>query len=529
MFTDFQDSIFDYLTLNLKKLSKLESENKNEIRDILSEIYILKHKIQDCIFGPLDDVLLYYDNVKSKLKDYFDYNKNFLNNDEYDLLNKLIINLEDINLNNQSLFEPRREELKKMFTDELSVFKKFNTTIISDNPKMQIYYKKNLKEKWGLDIDINTTQSPKKAYKYAIVPSEFSKERISKIINEYRFKNINFFTTPTIKEKINDVIKFNKSRWRKYFMEPSQKIKINKINNEFEYLFNSPEHSLQHSSSLQSLDNKIDLEALLDKPFDRNKLKSTNDTEDQINARVIIFYGNAYGYFTENTDFKNINKLFSFSKKKDNLISEVSFKDLRPDDFLLIRDSSDRDVIESEAKLQFNDPNEYQILKTLSKKWYDILSNSIGENQISTNNLYLKMKLFGYDKSKATFRNIINNLIICPDEPRDLKILIKSLEELTNKDLCSEKEIDKIQKCADRLKSTHRKAGRLMSKKILNALKDKDVDVGREPVRVDYNKDGSISLNQQESDKPEAWIVQILEIDKDIYKVSQSELNNLLY
>ena len=139
------------------------------------------------------------------------------------------------------------------------------------------------------------------------------------------------------------------------------------------------------------------------------------------------------------------------------------------------------------------------------------------------------MKLFGYDKSKATFRNIINNLIICPDEPRDLKILIKSLEELTNKDLCSEKEIDKIQKCADRLKSTHRKAGRLMSKKILNALKDKDVDVGREPVRVDYNKDGSISLNQQESDKPEAWIVQILEIDKDIYKVSQSELNNLLY
>ena len=68
-----------------------------------------------------------------------------------------------------------------------------------------------------------------------------------------------------------------------------------------------------------------------------------------------------------------------------------------------------------------------------------------------------------------------------------------------------------------------------MSNKILNALKDQDVDVGREPVRVDYNKDGSISLNQQDSDKPEAWIVQILEIDKDIYKVSQSELNNLLY
>ena len=46
-------------------------------------------------------------------------------------------------------------------TDELSVFKTSNTTIISDNPKMQIYYKKNIKQKWDLDIDINTTQSPK--------------------------------------------------------------------------------------------------------------------------------------------------------------------------------------------------------------------------------------------------------------------------------------------------------------------------------------------------------------------------------
>ena len=68
-----------------------------------------------------------------------------------------------------------------------------------------------------------------------------------------------------------------------------------------------------------------------------------------------------------------------------------------------------------------------------------------------------------------------------------------------------------------------------MSKKILTALKDQEVDVGREPVRVDYNKDGTITLNSQDSDKPEAWIVQIQEIEKNLYKVSQSELNDLKY
>ena len=66
-------------------------------------------------------------------------------------------------------------------------------------------------------------------------------------------------------------------------------------------------------------DKKIDLEALLDKPFDRNKLKSETSEEDDIDARVLIFYGNAYGYFTENTDFKLINNLFSTTKRKDNL------------------------------------------------------------------------------------------------------------------------------------------------------------------------------------------------------------------
>ena len=69
----------------------------------------------------------------------------------------------------------------------------------------------------------------------------------------------------------------------------------------------------------------------------------------------------------------------------------------------------------------------------------------------------------------------------------------------------------------------------MMSKKILTALKDQDVDVGREPVRVDYNKDGTITLNSLDSDKPEAWIVQIQEIEKNKFKVSQSELNNLKY
>ncbi len=528
-FTNFKENIFDTLTLNLKKLSQIESENSDEISEILADIYILKHKIQDYIFGPDDDVKLFYETTKTKIKEFFNYQKNFFNNDEYNLLNKVILNLENIDLDNSSLFEARRTELQKMLLDELSVYNSTNTSIISDNPKMQIYYKKNIKQKWNLDIDVNTTQTPKKVYKYAIVPSEFSKDRITKLINEHKFQIINFFSTPTIKEKINDVIKYNKIKWKRYHLDNEKKIELVNIDNKLQHTFSAPEHSMYDASFLTNSDKKIDLEALLDKPFDRNKLKSESNEEDDIDARVLIFYGNAYGYFTENTDFKLINNLFDTTRRKDNLIREVSFKDLKIDDFLLIRDSSDSDVIESEAKLKFKDPNDYEKLRLKSRKWFDVLIDTKNKNNLSISNIFNKMHLSGYTKSRATLRNLANNLIICPDEYIDIVILIKSLEDLTNQSLLNESEIKQIHSCSQKLKSTHRNAGRLLSKKILVALKDQDVDVGREPVRVDYNKDGTITLNSQDSDKPEAWIVQVQEIEKNKFKVSQSELNNLKY
>ena len=66
-FTNFKENIFDTLTLNLKKLSQIESENSDEISEILADIYILKHKLQDYIFGPDDDVKLFHETTKIKI------------------------------------------------------------------------------------------------------------------------------------------------------------------------------------------------------------------------------------------------------------------------------------------------------------------------------------------------------------------------------------------------------------------------------------------------------------------------------
>ena len=59
-YTDFRDDIFDDLTLNIKKLSKINTENSEEIKEHLSNIYILKHKLQDFIFGPNEEMTKFY-------------------------------------------------------------------------------------------------------------------------------------------------------------------------------------------------------------------------------------------------------------------------------------------------------------------------------------------------------------------------------------------------------------------------------------------------------------------------------------
>ena len=45
-----------------------------------------------------------------------------------------------------------------------------------------------------------------------------------------------------------------------------------------------------------------------------------------------------------------------------------------------------------------------------------------------------------------------------------------------------------VYRSAVRIKTLHRGAGRNMSKKILLAIRNQDIDIGREPVRVDYNQ-----------------------------------------
>ena len=64
---------------------------------------------------------------------------------------------------------------------------------------------------------------------------------------------------------------------------------------------------------------------------------------------------------------------------------------------------------------------------------------------------------------------------------------------------------------------------------LLYLIKKQNIDIGREAMRVDYNEDGTIELNSDVSHNPEAWIVQIQSIEKEIFPVAPSDLNKVQF
>ena len=126
-------------------------------------------------------------------------------------------------------------------------------------------------------------------------------------------------------------------------------------------------------------------------------------------------------------------------------------------------------------------------------------------------NLKKCLNKIGYKGSSQTIRLIASGITGCPDDIEDLKKILKACE--INSPDNYKYDIDLVSKIYsyNRLyKNLRIQAGRNITPKIYNALRaNPDISFDGDPLRVDYNNDGSISLGLDTSEKPEAWIVQV--------------------
>lgn len=526
---DIPENIFDKINRKLKILDELiikSQETPDELYDINYKFRKLKGRIQDYIFGFNEQLKNSFEENLKEIVTFRKDRKNIFTDQAYDAIVNIENFFKEIDLTENNFFKNRIKLLSRILEESQNQFNKSSTTFIVDNPKVKSHYEENIKEKFNLDFEINSAFKPRRNFKYALILSELSDRKILKIINKNYYKEIIFVATPTMKENINKIIDYNLFQWKKFLLGNSLKNKLSNLDNITDNHFNYKEH-FQYENPRSNIVNNILIQ--LDNPL-LKELKNAEKSEDKVETNYVEFYGDCYALFTQNTQIKILNNIFFNSKSAES----KSVKELLQDDYVLLRDSSDSDVVASEAKLLSKESNiNYDELTMYSSLWFQLLWKHlrIEENDSLSQSKKLKYKKIlkknGYTKSDGTIRNLLNHLIICPDEERDLNILMLSLNELVGKEIIQKEEIKKIYTSAYHQKNIHRQAGRNISKKIAQALSNEKISIDREPVRVDFNKDGSISLNSDESNNPEAWIVQVKKIDQDIIYTPKIDTNRL--
>ena len=148
IFFDVGDNVFDKIQRNLDLLNKSKSENKEEIEIIWQKIYSLKMRLQDYIFGFTDLAIKEKNVIIKNITDFRIDKKNFLTDQEYNLIAEIELLFQNIELNKDDLFKDRLDLLDDLLIKTSSLYNEKNTTFIVDNLRIANYYKTNIFKKY---------------------------------------------------------------------------------------------------------------------------------------------------------------------------------------------------------------------------------------------------------------------------------------------------------------------------------------------------------------------------------------------
>ncbi len=503
------DQCFDNINLNL---FNEDEETKEDIKTILTPINNLRFRLRDHIFGfekeLSDDFNLILRDFYSELKS----RQSQFNHKIYDNLAKIINLFNTLPKDGLNIFEDR----VKNFHEILKINNPIDTIIYSYNLERKKYYEDNIKKRFDLEFKAITSKNSKKRYKNLIIPSEIISKDIIKLINNSNYENLYFLGSNNLIRKINIIKDDQINKWKSLTIDENKKIELLNIDIRFkDYLLNE---SIIVKNTSQNINGN--LQNIEDFLFDNGNdidFKDDNNVEKVVSTIPIKLYGDRHVYLTENFDTEILNPILDpYSFKREKIKKDAI--EIVEDDILLLRDSSDQDILDKETLLLYNGDLNFREFKNLALGLEGEIIKSFGvtnpfndNKSVNLTNLKNCLNKSGYKGSSQTIRLIANGITGCPDNIEDLKKILKACEINSPKTYKYDINlVNKIYSYNRLYKNLRIQAGRNITPKIYNALRaNPDISFDGDPLRVDYNNDGSISLGLDTSEKPEAWIVQV--------------------
>ncbi len=499
----------DNLFTHINKIVKKENtDTQTDIKIILAAINNLRFKIKDHIFGFPTNLI---NEIKEKIRSLLIEIKSRqteLKETLYDQIIKLVNKFNEIPLDGKLIFDARLKE----FHELLKIYNPENTIIYTYNKDRKDYYEKNIKKFWNFDHKSILNLNSEVSFDNLIIPSEIITRDINKLINSKKYKNFYFIGSETLIKKMNYIKQNYEYKWQNLVINEDRKIEILRVDSSYKQELQNPDFIRK---KINENINILDTEDFYEQDDDEDYTDDKND-EKTVPTIPITLFGDQKIYLTENFSTIILNPIFDqysykqFNKKKKS-------EEIEEDDIFMIRDSSDRDILETESSILYAHRKiSYSHLKSIAFSTRDEIFKSFGIN-VDIGKLSDLLKKQGWKGSNQTLRNLISGETKCPEKHRDIDRILKVCEINNPKKYNYEKSLSKKilnhKKEYDKLRIT---AGKNITPKIYKALRSNpNISFDGYPLRVDYNSDGSISLGKENSDKPEAWIVQVKKINKD--------------
>ncbi len=250
----------------------------------------------------------------------------------------------------------------------------------------------------------------------------------------------------------------------------------------------------------------FDIDGPIKRPDTRRPNPATEGEESR-QARFVQFSGNCYALLTEWAELPNLNPLIYETNLSNVKLEFVTVSKLSSGDFVLFRDSGDKEIVRILAEENFGE-EQYEQTRMIAEKWKE------SQFRIDTNPEVIRQRLakFGLKRTVQTITGWLSNPYrIGPGDFHDIELIAKAAGD--HELLSIKNEIEEAITC---IRGAHISAGGKLTQLLLGELGERIIQVDEQPTQI-------------ELDFGAAWVVHIEKIDTKSRNYPANLVNQLLW
>ena len=235
--------------------------------------------------------------------------------------------------------------------------------------------------------------------------------------------------------------------------------------------------------------------------------KIAAEGEDSHKARYVRFTGNCYALLTEWAELPKLNKLIVGTNAKEVKLETETVDKLFPGDFVLFRDSGDKEILRILAEDRLG-VETYERIRTVAERW----KSSLDHLGTSPSDIQRRLAVLGLSRTTATIGGWLGNPDrIGPGDFRDIEFIAKAAGDAEL--LSKRSDIEEAITC---IRGAHISAGGQLTQLLLSELGKGMSQVDEQPTLLDF-------------DFGAAWVVHVQMIDYEQNEYPSNLVNRLLW